>query len=186
MCQAVAERFAGKAIEVWFEDEARVGQQGTLAYVWAERGSCPVAQRDCRRTWAYIFGAVCPARAVGEALVMPFVNIEAMNKHLQQISRRVALGAHAALIVDGAGWHRPGGALVVPDNITLIPLPPYCPELNPVENVWQYLRGNKLSLTVWESYEAIVDACCKAWNFFINDFDRVTTVTTKAWAKVNV
>ena len=186
MRDLVAERSDSKNIEVWFQDEARVGQQGTLVYVWAERGSCPVATRDCRRNWAYIFGAVCPERAVGEALVMPFVNIEAMNRHLQQISRRVAFGAHAALIVDGAGWHRPGGELIIPDNITLIRLPPYCPELNPIENVWEYLRGNLLSMTVWETYNAIVDACCNAWNFFISDRDRVVSITTRSWAKVNV
>jgi len=79
---------------------------------------------------------------------MPAVNIEAMNKHLVEISAQVAADAHAALVVDGAGWHRPGGDLKVPDNITLIPLPPYAPELNPIENVWQYLRSNKLSMTV--------------------------------------
>ena len=141
--------------------------------------------RDCRRQWAYLFGAVCPVRAVGAALVMPAVNIEAMNKHLQEISKQVALDAHAALVVDGAGWHRTGGELKVPDNITLLPLPPYCPELNPIENIWEYLRGNKLSSTVWETYEAIVDACCDAWNFFINDRARVTSVTSRDWATVN-
>jgi hypothetical protein len=145
-----------------------------------------VAPRDCRREWAYIFGAVCPDRAVGAALVLPSVNIEGMNKHLEEISIRVAKGAHAALVVDGAGWHRTGGALKVPNNITLIALPPYSPELNPVENIWQYLRGNKLSMTVWESYDAIVDACCSAWNFFINDTERVLSVTKRTWARVNL
>ncbi len=163
-----------------------MGQQGTLTSLWAERGSCPVRPRDCRREWAYLFGAVCPARAVGAALVMPTVNIEAMNKHLEEISHTVAEGAHAALVVDGAGWHRPGGHLKVPPNITLIPLPPYCPELNPVENIWQYLRGNRLSMTVWESYDAILKACCDAWNFFITDPDRVASVTSRTWATVNV
>ena len=163
----------------------RVGQQGTLGAVWAERGSCPVAERDCRRDWAYVFGAVCPARAVGEALVMPSVNIDAMNLHLRQISNRVAPGAHAALILDGAGWHRMGGALAVPDNVTLVRLPPYSPELNPVENVWEYLRGNTLNMTVWESYDAIVEACCSAWTFFIDDLDRVVSITNRDWAKVS-
>ena len=71
---------------------------------------------------------------------MPSANIEAMTLHLRQISGRAAPGAHAALVLDGAGWHRTGGALVVPDTITLVRLPPYSPELNPVENVWEYLR----------------------------------------------
>lgn len=186
MREAVADRAGGKRIEIWFQDEARVGQQGTLTYVWAERGSRPVRPRDCRREWAYIFGAVCPERAVGVALVMPWVNIEAMNKHLKEISLAAAADTHIGLVMDGAGWHRTGGELKVPHNITLVPLPPYCPELNPVENIWQYLRGNKLSISVWESYDAIVDACCNAWNFFINDTDRVISLTRRTWATVNV
>jgi hypothetical protein len=138
-----------KSIEAWFQDAARVGQQGTLAYIWVERGSRPQRQRDCRRSWAYIFGTVCPDRAAGAALVMPRVNIGAMNKHLEAISQAVTPGAHAALVVDGAGWHRTGGDLKVPCNITLTKIPPYVPELNSIENIWQYLRGNKRRIQVW-------------------------------------
>ena len=101
--------------------------------------------RDTRYEWAYIFGAVCPERATGAALVLPYANTEAMNLHLAEIARTVAPGAHAVLVLDGAGWHG-GKDLAVPDNITLLTLPPYAPELNPVENVWQYLRGNKLAI----------------------------------------
>ena len=93
--------------------------------------------RDNRPDSAYLLGAICPARAVGAALIMPTVNAEAMNEHLKEISAQVARGAHAVLIVDGAGWHQPGGKLIAPDNITLLPLPPYAPELNPMENVWE-------------------------------------------------
>ena len=73
--------------------------------------------------------------------MLPFADTAAMNLHLAEIAGTVAPGAHALLVLDGAGWHG-GGGLVVPDNITLLTLPPYAPELNPVENVWQYLRGN--------------------------------------------
>jgi len=76
--------------------------------------------------------------------------------------------------------------LVVPDNITLVPLPPYAPELNPVENVWEYLRGNKLSITVYDDYEHILDASCEAWMFFANDKQRVASITTRHWAQVNL
>ena len=79
-----------------------------------------------------------------------------MSLHLAEIGRAGRPGAHAVVVLDGAGWHGAGG-LAVPDNITLLPLPPYSPELNPVENVWQYLRQNQLSLRVWQDYEAIVD-----------------------------
>ena len=99
--------------------------------------------RDNRHTSAYIFGAICPERGVGAALIMPYANTEAMNKHLEEISVHVAPGSHAVLFCDGAGWHQGSGALVVPKNITLLPLPAYCPELNPMENVWKYLRENK-------------------------------------------
>lgn len=107
-----------------------------------------------------------------------------MTLHLAEISRQVAPGAHAILILDGAGWHKTGGALVVPDNITLLPLPPYAPELNPVENVWQYLRQNALSHLVWESYEAVVEACCDAWNELVATPHRIRSIASRQWASV--
>jgi hypothetical protein len=140
----------GKPLEIWWQDEARVGQQGTLTRVWAKRGSRPVIPRDRRFTWAYLFGAVCPDRGVGAAIVMPTVNIDAINEHLKEISYHVAPGSHCLLQVDGAGWHGPSETLIVPDNITLLKIPPYTPELNPVENIWEYLRGNYFSALVWE------------------------------------
>ena len=112
----------------------------------------------------YLFGAVCPARGTAAGLVLPFVNTAAMNAHLAEIARTVAPGAHALLILDGAGWHG-SNALVVPDNLSLLTLPPYSPDLNPVENVWAYLRANKLAISVFESYDDIVDACCNALEF---------------------
>ncbi len=117
------EHARGKPLEVWFQDEARVGQQGTLTRIWAARGSRPRAPRDTRYTWAYIFGAVCPGRGATAALVMPNADTQAMNAHLTGISRTVAEGAHAILVPDGAGWHG-SKALRVPDNITLLQLPP--------------------------------------------------------------
>ena len=107
-----------------------------------------------------------------------------MNAHLAEITRTVAPGAHAILVLDGAGW-RGGKDLVAPDNITLITLPPYAPELNPIENVWQFLRSNKLAITVFDNYDDIVEKCCAAWNFFANDKATVASITTRNWARVN-
>jgi hypothetical protein len=177
---------AGQPVEIWFQDEARVGQKGGHAYIWAEIGSRPLMVRDNRHDSAHLFGAICPARAVGAAIIMPAVNTEAMNEHLKEISTQVAQGAHAVLVLDGAGWHQTGGKLVVPDNITLLPLPPYSPELNPMENVWAYLRANKLCALVWDSYEAIVEACRNAWKFLIDDPERISSIGTREWACVNV
>ena len=134
MQAALPKQAQGRPIEVWFADEARVGQQGTLTRIWARRGTRPRAPKDCRYSWAYIFGAVCPERGVGAGLVMPYADTRTMTAHLAEISTAVAPGAHAILVLDGAGWHA-SAALVVPDNITLLPLPPHSPELNPVENV---------------------------------------------------
>ena len=122
-------------------DEARVGQQGTLTRVWAPRGTCPRALRDHRRNSVHLFGAVCPERGIGAAVVLPHVNVEAMNIHLAEINRSVTHGAHAVLVLDQAGWHT-SPKLHVPENISLLPLPAYAPELNPVEQVWAYLRAN--------------------------------------------
>ena len=128
----------GKPIEIWFQDEARIGQQGTLTRIWARIGSRHRAPRDTRYEWAHLFGAVCPERAVGAALVMPYADSEAMNLDLKEIGRAVAPGAHAVLVLDGAGLHTSHDALDPPHNVSLLCLPPYSPELNPVENVWEY------------------------------------------------
>jgi len=165
------------------KDEARVGQQGTLTYVWAEKGSRPRALKDLRYEWAYLFGAVCAERGVGAALVLPYANANAMTLHLAEVSRQVAPGAHAVLVCDGAGWHRTGGRLRVPENISLLRLPPYSPELNPVENVWEYLRANKLSNSVFDTYDTIVDRCCAAWNWLTETPDRIRSVAAAPWAK---
>ena len=171
---------------MWFQDEARVGQKGDLTRVWAERGTRPRRPRDTRYRWMHIFGAVCPARAATAALVMPRVNAQAMDLHLREIAKAVAPGAHAILVLDGAGWHD-AKALDVPDNITLLKLPPYSPELNPMENVWTYLRSNKLAHAVLDTIEDITDHCCDAWNFFANDKNAVQSITSRQWIRtVNV
>jgi transposase len=157
-----------------------------LTRIWAKRGSRPRAPRDQRYDWAYLFGAVCPARGAGAALVLPHANADAMNLHLAEISRHVTPGAHAVVTLDGAGWHQTGGRLRLPENLSLLKLPPYSPELNPTENIWQFLRQNQLSNRVFNSYDDIVNACCKAWNDLTETPDRIRSITTRPWASVNV
>jgi hypothetical protein len=174
----------GKPLEIWFQDEARVGQKGSLTRVWAKRGSRPRQRRDTRYEWAYLFGAICPAQAKGAALVMPYADTEAMNAHLVEIAKTVAKGAHGVVVLDGAGWHASKG-LVCPANLTLITQPAHAPELNPVENVWEYLRHNKLAARVFETYDEIVQACCDAWNDLIATPQRIASITTRTWANVS-
>ena len=106
----------------------------------------------------------------------------AMNEHLAEIAKTVVPGAHAVIVLDGAGWHG-SKALCTPDNITLLPLPPYAPELNPIENVWAYLRANKLAISIFDSYDHIVEKCCDAWNFFAEDKETVQNITSREYAK---
>ena len=115
----------------------RVGQKNGLVYQWAKKGARPPQPKDQRYANAYVFGAVCPARDTGAALVLPFADTAAMQLHLNEISRRVAAGAHAVLILDKAGWHTTH-KLRAPGNISLLHLPSASPELNPTENIWQF------------------------------------------------
>jgi hypothetical protein len=112
--------------------------------------------------WCYVMTAVCPATGQAAGLIMPCMNMATVNDFLAELSLRLAPGVHAVLIWDNAGFHT-GKEVVVPSNITLLPLPPYAPELNPVENLWHYLRSHHWSLRVYQDYEALKDAAVIAW-----------------------
>jgi transposase len=131
--------------------------------------------------WAYIFGAICPKKGKGAGLVLPYCDTESMNQHLQEISRAVDAGAHAVLILDRAGWHSTP-KLKVPDNITLLFLPPRAPELNPVENVWQFMRDNWLSNRIFADYDDIVAHCCDAWNKLVDQPWKIISIGLRDWA----
>jgi hypothetical protein len=168
-------------VEIWFADEARIGQKNKITRRWARRGTRPSAPHDQRTASTYIFGAICPKQGKGAALVLPACNTEAMNLHLAEIATEVAPGRHAIVLLDQAGWHL-SSRLVVPANMTLVPLPPKCPELNPQENVWQFIRDNWLSNRIFKSYADIVDHCCDAWNNLIDQPSRITSIGMRDWA----
>ncbi len=181
-------------IELWWQEfameaaigprpmaDARVGQKNGIARRWARRGTRPRAPHDQRTRWAYIFGAICPAKGKAAGLVMLYANTEAMQEHLAEISAAVDPGAHAVLMLDQAGWHV-STRLVVPENITLLPLPPRSPELNPVENIWQYIRENWLSNRVFADYDDIVEHCCHAWNRLLAEPATITSIGCRVWA----
>jgi hypothetical protein len=161
----------------------RLGQKNGQVRQWARRGSRPTQPADQRYESAYLFGAICPARGTGAALALPYADTEAMQLHLNEIARTVARGAHAVLLLDRAGWHTTGN-LVAPKNMTLIFLPSRAPELNPVENVWQYLRQNWLSNRVFDTYEAIIDAACDAWRKLLAQPSTVTSIGLREWAHI--
>ena len=131
--------------------------------------------------WTYIFGAICPKKGKGAGLVLPYCDTGAMQEHLAEISQAVDPGAHAVLILDQAGWHVTP-KLKVPENITLMFLPPRSPELNPVENVWQFMRDNWLSNRVFRDYDDIVDQCCRAWNRLVDQPWKIMSIGMREWA----
>ena len=137
--------------------------------------------KDQRTASAYIFGAICPALGKATGLVLPFCNTEAMELHLQEIALGVQPGAHAVLFVDQAGWHVTA-KLNVPENMTLVPLPSKSPELNPVENIWQYMRDNWLSNRIFKSYDDIVDHCCFSWNKLVDRPWLIMSIGMRQWA----
>jgi transposase len=149
-------------VRVFFTDEARFGQQGTLTNKWARKGSRPTAVKQTRYEWVYLYAAVEPASGEAVALLMPVVNIATFETFLQELSAKLQPDEHAVLIMDQAGWHT-SKRVTVPENITVLLLPPYSPELNPVENLWHYIKSHYLSNRAYEDYEALLDAGQAAW-----------------------
>jgi hypothetical protein len=178
-------------VELWFMDAwtqrvRGVGQKGRLTHVWHQKGARPRGVRQQGFASAHLFGAVCPERGEGVALVLPEVSTAAMGVFLAELSRAIPAGTHAGLVLDGAGWHV-SEDLTVPANLTLIPLPPYSPELNPVERVWEHLRDRWLSHRVLAGgYQAVVDAACAAWNALLAEPGRLRSLTNFPWLPASV
>ena len=170
-------------VDVWFQDEARFGQQNTTTRLWATKGTRPRAVRQQQFESAYLFGAVCPATGKTEAIIAPFANSEYMHEHLKLISQATKQGRHAVVVMDGAGWHQKG-MVVEFDNLTIIRLPPYSPELNPIEQVWQWLRQHTLANCCFNGYEDILEQCTRAWNDFIMEPKRVMKLCSREWIEL--
>ena len=163
----------GTPVEIWFQDEMRVGQKNKLTYRWARKGSRPRAIHDQRTQSTYLFGAVCPERGAGAALVLPACNTGAMQLHLDEIATeshpRRTRRSHSR-----SSWmarrQRPQGS------------PPREPELNPQENIWQFMRANWLSNRIFKSFDEIVDHCCYAWNTLIDQPWKIMSIARRDWA----
>jgi transposase len=172
---AIAEMHPDEEIRTYHQDEARFGQKGTMARVWAPRGTRPRAVRQTGFTSLYVLAAVCAATGAVSALIMPEMNIEVINLFLEQFSRELPAGVHAVMIWDGAGFHT-GGDLVVPSNVSLIQLPPYSPELNPVENLWHYLRSHHWSNRRYRDYDELQDEAVRSLCAVREDIETIKTV----------
>ena len=174
MAEVRAKLVSGTPVEVWIQDEIGLVRRTNSPIAWPERAHVRAPATNQRTQSTYLFGAVCPQNAE------PVSPSRCLQLHLDEIATKVTPGAHAILVLDQAGWH---GAkdLKVPDNISLLPLPPRSPELNSQENVWQFMRQNWLSNRILKSFDDIVDHCCFAWNTLIDQPWKIMSIARRDW-----
>ena len=171
-------------VEIWSEDESRVGQQGSLTRIWAKKGTRPRKVKQRQFISTYIYGAACHQNGQSYGMILPYANTDAMNIFLSGfLSKEVGSGRHVALIIDNAGWHSAAG-LIVPSNITLVPLPPYAPELNAMEQVWEWMKSHFLYNQSYSDYEDIVDNLAYAWNQVSGNAALVKSIIHREWTYI--
>ena len=180
MRELVPEHIELDCVDIWQQDETRVGQQGSKVRIWAPTGSRTRKVKQQQFLATYIYGAACGTTGESFGLVIPCVDTQGMNIFLSALSKEVKEGRYMALIVDNAGWHI-AKDLAIPSNITLIPLPSYSPELNAMEQVWEWLKYRFLANRCFKSYEEIVDACSEAWNNFSSCTETVQSICFRKW-----
>jgi len=173
--QEISQAHPEKRITIYFQDESRFGQQGTTTNVWAKKGSRPEAVRQTEYEYLWVLGAVSPQTGHAEGLLSPRLNTDVVNVFLREFSKTLADDEHAVMIWDGAGFHT-SKKLVVPENVTLIKLPPYSPELNPMENLWHYLKSHFWSNRIHADYESLERAAIEAWQTAVLSPELMKTV----------
>lgn len=171
-----------KRLRVFFEDEARFGQQGTTTNVWARRGSRPTAVRQTDYQYLWVLGVVCSETGQAEGLLSPRLNTDVVNALLGEFSATLSPDEHAVLPWDGAGFHT-SRQLRVPENVTPIQLPAYSPELNPIENLWHYLKSHYWSNHAYDDYSALETAALDAWRHAVLDPQLMKTVCAAPYIK---
>lgn len=165
-------------VTVLFQDEARFGQQGTLTRVWAPRGSRPTVLRQNGRESVWVFAAVEPSTGWTTTMVSSTADVCSMQLFLDRVAAGLRRGEHAVMVLDRAGWHT-SQKLRWPKRITPLFLPPYSPELNPVERLWLWLRQHCWSNRCFDTREdLIIEALEGAWSL---DWNTIRSVCRAAW-----
>jgi transposase len=173
--QAIAAAQPTKRLRIYFQDESRFGQQGTTTNVWAPKGSRPTAIRQTEYEYLWVLGAACPETGHAEGLLSPQLNTTIVNEFLRQFAQTIPTDEHAVMLWDGAGFHA-SKQLRIPDNLTVVTLPAYSPELNPIENLWHYLKSHCWSNRAYDDYDALEQAAVEAWRKAALDADLMKTV----------
>ena len=162
-----------------FQDEGRFGLPGTPHRCWAPSGSRPVVGARLERKYIYAFSAVSPHDGVMDSLVLPWVNAETMSMFLAEVAQRHA-SEFVLMVMDQAGWHI-AGELIVPANVRLVFLPPYSPELNPAEHLWQALREDCFANHVFRNLDHVEQALSAGLVALEADSTRTQSMTGFGW-----
>jgi transposase len=160
-----------------FEDEAGFGRINKPKYCWCFAGVRPNVPCHHIREYRYVYGAVEPGSGESFFYVMPYCNTDCMNLYLDQLSKAYA-NDHILLIADGAAWHK-SKTLVIPENITVMSLPPYTPEMNPIEQIWKEIRKLGFRNEVFETLAKVVDRLCETIRSLTPD--TIKSITGRSW-----
>jgi transposase len=171
----------GLPVRVMFQDEARFGRITDPRRCWAPAGVRPEVSAQVVREYEYAFAAVSPHDGSLDTLVLPSVNTEAMNVFLAEVSQRHA-NEFILMVLDGAGWHR-AKRLQVPANMRLIALPPWSPQLNPVEHLWDEVREKWFANRVFASLSAVEEQLITALKTLEEDAPQVASLTGFDWIR---
>jgi hypothetical protein len=171
-------------LRVMFQDEARFGRINDPKRCWSPEGTRPTVGKQIIREYTYAYGAVCPRDGGADFLILPVMTAVAMNVFLKEVGQRHE-GEFILMIYDGAPCHSPG-ALDVPENMVVCTLPPYSPELNPVENIWDDMREKFFGNTVFESMEAVVNKLSEACIHYEETPETVRSITAFPWIDDNL
>ena len=164
------------------QDEGRFGRISDCRYCWAPKGVRPKTPRQIVRTFLYVYAAVCMALGKITSLILPYANTDMMNLFLQQVSEDFK-EFFVIMLIDRAGWHM-SRTLQIPENIRLLPQPPYSPELNPVEHVWEYLREKATPNKAFKSLDQLQDTLCRHLTELENAPEKLRSMTDFPYMRV--
>lgn len=162
-----------------FQDEARFGRICDTRRCWCPRPVRPLAHAMVTQEYTYVYAAVSVADGALDTLILPQVNTDCMQVFIDEVSSRHP-GDRIVMVLDGAGWHK-AASLVVPDNMRLVSLPPYAPELNPVEHLWDELREKAFGNLVFDSLDALEDHLEGSLKQLERDRSRVHSIVSWPW-----
>ena len=162
-----------------FEDEARMGRINDVRRCWAPRPIRPLCQAMLTHEYTYAYAAVEAMSGELDSLILPDVNTECMQLFLDEVGSRHP-NDKIVMVLDGAGWHK-SAILKPPPNMRLLALPPYAPELNPVEHVWDELREKYFHNKVFDSLDALEDQLEVALRTFENEPARIKSIVAWEW-----